>query len=271
MGIYFEHNIKIISENEFHKIDYIITGLAFKIHNEIGRLWNEKIYQQALANMCREAGFKNVKTEAEIIVSHNDFEKKYFIDLLVEDSIVYELKTVNKLSAEHRKQALNYLYLLGIHHGKLINFKPETVEKEFASTSISRLDRYEYSIISKSWLDLDKDSIWLKEFITELLRDWGSFLELNLFYEAIIKFRGGEENVIQKIDVIYKDSKLGMQKVHLLNNNIGFKITAFTKEINNYEHHLQRLINLTKLDAIQWINFKKNIITFKTILNKFKK
>jgi GxxExxY protein len=136
MPIEIKRNIKRISEQEFRKIDYEITGLAFEIHNEFGRLWNEKIYQNELANRCREAGFTNVETEVPVIVTHKDFRKEYSIDLLLQDSIPYALKTVAKLNPEHDKQALNYLFLLGLQHGKLINFRPVSVEKRFVSTPL---------------------------------------------------------------------------------------------------------------------------------------
>jgi len=185
MSINFEYKISIINEKQFHKIDYQITGLAYQIHNELGRLWSEKIYQHELANRCRSAGYANVKIEAPISVSHKDFYKKYYVDLLVEDSIVYELKTANRLTSEHEKQTLNYLFLLGLHHGKLINFKPKSVQKRFVSTTLSQQDRYDFLINNDYWFDLDEDSLWLKELMIELIRDWGAFLELNLFLSPL--------------------------------------------------------------------------------------
>ena len=48
------------------------------------------------------------------------------------------------------------------------------------------------------------------------------------------------------------------------------KITAITKGVANYEKHLHRFIQLTNLDAIQWINLNHKIIVFKTIKNQKK-
>jgi GxxExxY protein len=267
MPIEVKRDIKRIAEPAFHKIDFEITGLAFAIHNEFGRLWNEKIYQNELANRCREAGFKNVETEVPIVVSHKDFYKEFSVDLLVEDSIVYELKTVNKRNPEHDKQTLNYLFLLGLPHGKLLNFRPVSVEKRFVSTTVLPKDRYDLVFDDKHWLELDEDSARLKSLIIELLLDWGAFLETNLFYEAICHFRGGEEQVIKEIDVTNKGANLGTQKCLLLNQSIAFQLTAITKGIENFEKNLNRFINLTKLSAIQWINFNHREICFKTISN----
>ena len=41
MGIEFNKNIEITSDDDFHKLDYKITGLAFKVHDKLGRFWNE--------------------------------------------------------------------------------------------------------------------------------------------------------------------------------------------------------------------------------------
>jgi len=268
MAIKTKRHIKMISEQDFHEIDYQITGFAFDIYNEIGRLWDEKIYQNALANRCREAGFANVETEVPIIVSYQNFVKEYYIDILVQDSIIYEMKTVSALNPEHEKQTLHYLFLLGLQHGKLINFRPASVEKRFVSTTLLTEDRYDIVFNDEQWLELDADSIWLKALIVELLRDWGAFLETTLFYETIYHFRGGEDQVIKNIDVVLNETKLGNQKIHLLNPNTAFKLTAITKGIESYQQHLSRFIRLTNLNAIQWINFSHHVISFKTILNQ---
>jgi GxxExxY protein len=267
MPIEVKRDIKRIAEAEFYRIDFEITGLAFAIHNEFGRLWSEKIYRNELANRCREAGFKNVEIEVPIIVSHKDFRKEYSVDLLVQDSIVYELKTVSKLNPEHDKQALNYLFLFGLQHGKLINFRPVSVEKRFVSTTILPKDRYDLTFDDKHWLEIDKDSAELKALVVELLLDWGAFLEMNLFYEAVYHFRGREEQVLKDIDVVHKGARLGEQKYPLLNQSTAFQLTAITKGIENFELNLKKFINLTKLNAIQWINFNHHEICFKTIPN----
>lgn len=270
MAIETKHHIKTISEQDFHEIDYQITGLAFDVHNEIGRLWHEKIYQNALADRCCKAGFTNVETEVLIIVSYLDFTKEYYVDLLVQDSIMYELKTVSTLNPDHDRQALNYLFLLGLQYGKLINFRPASLEKRFVSTTLFPEDRHDIVFNDEQWLELDEDSIGLKALIVELMMDWGAYLETSLFYEAIYHFRGGEDQVVKDIDVVLNETKLGNQKVHLLNPNTAFKLTAITKGIESYRQHLRRFICHTNLNAIQWINCNHHVISFETILNQMR-
>jgi GxxExxY protein len=100
---------KLISDDEFHFHDYEVMGLAYSIHNDLGRLWNEKIYQNELAYRCQKAGFEKVDTEVAIHVSYQDFRKTLYTDLLLNNLLLYELKAVQALTGEHHKQTLNYL------------------------------------------------------------------------------------------------------------------------------------------------------------------
>lgn len=86
-----------ISREDFHTLDYEVTGMAFSIHNDFGRFWNEKIYQNELADRCQKAGFENVATEVPIAVAYGEFSKVYKIDLLIKN-VIYELKTVGRVS-----------------------------------------------------------------------------------------------------------------------------------------------------------------------------
>jgi len=262
-----EHNIKIkpLSKNDFYQIDYKVMKLAFAIHNELGRFWDEKIYKNELAHQCRKIGFEQVLTEVPVIASFKGFKKPYFIDILINNAVVYELKTVNRLNEDHQKQALNYLFLFGVHHGKLINFRPESVEYRFVSTNLTHEKRHDFRIDTVNWKEFGDDCTWLNKLLIKLLNEWGAFLEINLFYEAIKHFRGGTENVVKDIKVKYDSHIIGEQSVHLLNPDIAFKISAVTKDIGFYEVHLRRFIKYADLKAIQWINFDHSRIVFKTI------
>ena len=265
MPIKHSGQVKRLSEDDFHLLDYEIMGLVFSIHRELGRFWNEKIYQNEIANRCQKAGFEKVATEVPIDVSYKDFNKYYYIDVLIDNAVVYELKTVQVLTGEHRKQTLNYLFLMGMQHGKLINMRPSSVEHRFVSTRLTSEKRNDFMIDDLEWQELDGDSIWLKQLLISLLDEWGAFLATNLFYDAIYHFRDGEENVVKNIEVVNGSNVLGMQRVHLINPEVAFKISSITKAEAFYEQHLRRFIQYTSLKAIQWINFNHNIIVFKTI------
>ena len=84
-----------------------------------------------------------------------------------------------------------------------------------------------------------------------LLTEWGAFLDTNLFYSAVIHFRGGKENLIQRIKIMNDSRILGTQKVHLLNSEIAFKRSAVTNDASFYEEHLKKFLNHTSMEAIQ--------------------
>lgn len=185
-----EHGVHTtsISDNDFHLLDYEVMGLVFAIHRELGKFWNEKIYQNELADRCQKAGLGNVATEVPIQVSFKDFTKFYYIDLLINNTI-YELKTAQTLTGLHQKQTINYLLLAGLNHAKLINMRPPSVQHRFVSTRTTKEKRYDFTVDDEQWQELDEDSIWLKELFETLLEEWGAFLEVNLFYVDCKKSR----------------------------------------------------------------------------------
>ena len=266
MPVKYQFEVRHISEQEFHELDYQLMGLAFSIHNEFGRLWSERIYQKELRRRCLEAGVIDVLIEAPIEISYKDFLKRYYVDLLVNHAIAYEVKVAKTLDSGHQKQLLNYLFLLGLQYGKLINFGAASVEHRFVSTTLTDQDRFNFSIKDSAWQNLDADSCWLKDLLIELLHDWGAFLSPSLFYDAIAHFRGGEENIMQNVEVVSGSHSLGRQKVYALNSDIAFKLTSITRNIHYYEKHLTRFLCHTRLKAFQWINFNHHHIEFKTLI-----
>ena len=140
-----------------------------------------------------------------------------------------------------------------------------SVQHRFVSTNLTTKERYKFRIDDREWNDFDKDSIWLKQLMENLLAEWGAFLDTNLFYSAVTHFRGVKENLIQKIKIMADSRILGTQKVHLLNSKIAFKISAVTNDTYFYEEHLRKFLNHTSMEAIQWINFDHGKIIFKAI------
>lgn len=268
MPIRTRFQVRHISREEFYDLDYQVMGIAFEIHNEFGPFCDEKIYQVELAERCQKRSLGTVDLEEPIYVSCHGFSKNYYIDLLLNHSVMYELKTAPALTNDHKKQAINYLLLAGLNCGKLINMGTASVQHEFVSTTMTPQERYQFMIHDQHWNNLDQDSEWMKQTMVELLSEWGAFLDTNLFYEAIEFYRGGKENVIKKVDIKKDERILGEQKVHLLNSKTAFKISAAKRYVAHYEQHLRLFLRHTSLMAIQWINFSNHDITFKTILNR---
>ena len=110
--------------NDINVISGAILEAAFKVHTELGPGLLEGAYEACLAHELRKCGYL-VKTQLTLPVYYDGItiELGYRIDLLVEDSVIVELKTVEKLATIHEAQLLSYLKLGNIKVGLLLNFK----------------------------------------------------------------------------------------------------------------------------------------------------
>ena len=265
MPIVCEQDVRVITQDEFHSIDYEVMEQVFGLHNELGRFHDEKIHQKALVSRCRDIGFENLSREVPIHVRCDRFKKTYFVDILVNDSALYELKTVAAIVGSHRTQALNYLLLLGLRHGKIINMQPNSVEYAFVSTTLTPEQRFEFVVDDEEWQNTDKDSIWLRKTKEYLLNEWGVFLDVDLFCEAVTELRGGVDQVLHSVQVVHRGIIVGCQKMHLLNSHTAFKLSAVTDGLKYYETHLRRFLRHTEIRAVQWVNFNRHKVEFRTI------
>ena len=99
-----------------------IIGCSLRVAGTLGNGFLEKVSENALAHELRKARL-GVEQQRGITVMYDGvMVGEYFIDLLVEASILVELKTVAELSSAHRAQCLNYLRATGMHLCLLMNF-----------------------------------------------------------------------------------------------------------------------------------------------------
>ena len=100
-----------------------VRETAYNIHVYHGHGHLEKVYENALAHRLRKSGLE-VKQQQPIKVYDEDgtLIGDYLADLLVEDTLIVELKTAKALANEHEAQILGYLKLARLEHGLLINF-----------------------------------------------------------------------------------------------------------------------------------------------------
>jgi GxxExxY protein len=100
----------------------LIIGCAFRVHNELGAGFLEKVYENALAVELAELGLQVKQQEPIPVYYRQKIVGEYFADLLVEDRIMVELKAVKSVVMEHEMQLVNYLAATGKEDGLLINF-----------------------------------------------------------------------------------------------------------------------------------------------------
>src|SRR6266850_1471417 len=243
-------SIRPINQDEFAQMDYHVMRHAFDSQNELGRLCDEVIYQNDLAARLQTAGLGPVEKEVPVTVSHRDFVKTYSLDLVVGDAAIYELKTATRIVGDHEAQLLNYLFLRDGQHGKLINLRPPEVESRFVNTNLSLQARRRIEFQTERWREEEEISRILRVTMSGLLEDWGGFLDLALYIEALIHFLGGEERVSQLVPLSRKGIPLGNQRFHLLTPETAFRLTAFSEAAEGYERQISSLMGLAPLRTI---------------------
>ena len=114
----------------YEELTYKIIGCAMEVHKELGGGFLEKVYENALMVSLIEKDI-NVKQQYPIKVNYKGrVVGDYMADILVEEKVILELKTVDKLSNIHRAQALNYLKSTNLRLAILLNFKNPKLEYE---------------------------------------------------------------------------------------------------------------------------------------------
>lgn len=105
---------------------------AIRLHKELGPGLLETVYETVLAAQLARAGYKvDRQKPVDIQFDGLRFEAAFRIDLLVDDRLLIEIKSVDRLHAMHAKQLLTYLRLTKQPVGLLINFGGETLREGF--------------------------------------------------------------------------------------------------------------------------------------------
>ena len=265
MPIEVSTRIQACGQEEFHALDRRIMGVVFEVHNEFGRLLDEELYKCEIAARCVAIGPEPAEREVRIRVSHETFVKDYFMDLLFHHGFMLEAKVAERLVAAHRAQSLNYLLLAGLKHGRLVNLRTERVQHEFVSTTLTPEERRRFSVVAGEWVEMNAESRQLKARMIELLEDWGAFLDVSLYREALVHFLGGAGSVCKAVEVFSGSRRVGTQNLNLLSEDTGFALTTKQEGAGAMRDHLGRLLDHTRLKAIQWINLNRHRAEFATL------
>lgn len=115
---------------EVDDITGAIVDAALKIHIDLGPGLLESVYEAVLAKALQKRGLK-VEQQKAIRFEYDGmtFDEGFRIDLLVADTVIVELKSVEKLAPVHGKQILTYLRLMNLPVGLLINFGGATLKE----------------------------------------------------------------------------------------------------------------------------------------------
>jgi GxxExxY protein len=122
----------INDHNQRYAFFHDITGEAMKVHRKYKPGLLESAYEAALMYLLELKGYK-VERQALLPVYWDDvkLDQTYRMDLVVNDDIIIELKSVQHIDTPHRRQLWNYMNLTHIPYGMLINFGSESLYSEW--------------------------------------------------------------------------------------------------------------------------------------------
>lgn len=128
--------IMIAADNFKHStLTEKVISAYYRVYNVLGYGFLEKVYERALAHEIKKLGLKVCAQQPIEVFYDNEKIGLYFVDLLVEDVLVVELKAATSLAAENEAQLINYLKASKLEVGLLLNFgeKPQFKRKVFTN------------------------------------------------------------------------------------------------------------------------------------------
>jgi GxxExxY protein len=110
-------------ENIIYKdLSYKIIKLALEVHNELGCGFLEKVYENALIILLDGENIPARQQAPADVYFQGKVVGQYFADILVDNKLILELKTVDVIANIHKAQVLNYLRSTGLKLGLILNF-----------------------------------------------------------------------------------------------------------------------------------------------------
>jgi GxxExxY protein len=121
-------------------ITELIIKCFYRVYNELGFGFLEKVYQNSLVLELRNAGLFCEAQKQIKVFYQNTVVGEYFADVIVNESVIVELKAAEGLVEEHEFQLINYLKATDIEVGLLLNFgkKPEVRRKIFTNDKLKQ-------------------------------------------------------------------------------------------------------------------------------------
>ena len=115
---------------DINSISYSVIGCAYRVYKRLGPGLLESVYEQCLFHEIRKTG-RNVQRQVPIPVVYDDvdLEVGFRIDLLVDDALILEIKSVDAIHPVHEAQLLTYLKLSRKKLGLLLNFNVDDMKK----------------------------------------------------------------------------------------------------------------------------------------------
>jgi GxxExxY protein len=115
-------------EHRLNELTFAVNGCAMDVLNKVGHGFHEKIYENAMAVALSKRNI-DFSQQKQFKLEYEEQEIGVFIpDLVIEDKIIVELKTIDKIGNNEKGQVLNYLKATNLRLGLIINFKNPKLE-----------------------------------------------------------------------------------------------------------------------------------------------
>ena len=121
-------NDKVPGKLIYPDLSYKIIGIVFKIFNQLGYGYQEKHYQRALATALDKEKLKFSREEEVKIKYDGQFIGKYYLDFIVENKIILELKVLPIFKSSNLRQTSEYLNATSLKLALLIYFTPKGIK-----------------------------------------------------------------------------------------------------------------------------------------------
>ena len=125
---------------EINRITERIIGAAYKVANRLGHGFMEKVYENAMAHELRKDGLKVEQQSCIAVYYDGVVVGDYVADLVVNELVIVELKSIKVLEEIHAAQCINYLAATGRPVCLLINFAKKVEIKRFAGPAFQSMD-----------------------------------------------------------------------------------------------------------------------------------
>lgn len=119
-----------MTKKDVTHLSYSITGLAIKVHKILGPGLLESVYEECLKyELVKNGHLVQSQMRVPVIYEEIQLETEFRIDMLVDNSVIVELKAIENMLPVHEAQVLTYMKLLKKPQGLLINFFTDKITK----------------------------------------------------------------------------------------------------------------------------------------------
>jgi GxxExxY protein len=129
-------------DDRIETIASIVLKHGLQLHRDIGPGLLESVYEEVLADRLSKTGLKIDRQQPiNIVIDGKTFQQAFRFDLLVENLVLLEIKSIERLGPIHISQALTYIRLMNLPLGLLLNFGNETFKQGIRRVVNDRYDK----------------------------------------------------------------------------------------------------------------------------------